>query len=238
MGEVARWNDSSLSWNMPGLTWNGDVPKPKSMSQLRVLLGFAHAADHVLEETALAVINNLYGHPAYPTPPVTKVNLQAALDAFTAAMGAQAQGGTAATADKNDKGDTLIGLLRQLAAYVQANCGGVLATLLESGFEAVSTSRAQAALAKPQITRIDNGNSGQLIVRVRPVANARSYEARYAVVTNGQMGAYQSAGIYTQSRNMAVGGLTPGSEYSMQVRAVGGSTGYSDWSDAVSHRSL
>jgi hypothetical protein len=32
-----------------------------------------------------------------------------------------------------------------------------------------------------------------------------------------------------------VAGLIPGSIYSMQVRAVGGSTGYSDWSDPVSH---
>jgi hypothetical protein len=36
----------------------------------------------------------------------------------------------------------------------------------------------------------------------------------------------------------ALYGLTPGTTYSLQVRAVGGSTGYSDWSDAVSHMSL
>jgi len=37
---------------------------------------------------------------------------------------------------------------------------------------------------------------------------------------------------------MPVGRLIPGGNYQFQVRAVGGSTGYSDWSDPVSHRCL
>jgi len=37
---------------------------------------------------------------------------------------------------------------------------------------------------------------------------------------------------------MPLNGLTPGTNYSLDVRAVGGSTGYSDWSDPVSHMSL
>ena len=37
---------------------------------------------------------------------------------------------------------------------------------------------------------------------------------------------------------MPVGGLMPGGNYQFQVRAVGCSTGYSDWSDPVSHMSM
>ncbi|MFO1481723.1 MAG: fibronectin type III domain-containing protein [Verrucomicrobiaceae bacterium] len=51
-------------------------------------------------------------------------------------------------------------------------------------------------------------------------------------------GPYQSGGLFTNSRSMAINGLTPGGNYQFQVRAVGGSTGYSDWSDPVSHMSL
>jgi len=36
----------------------------------------------------------------------------------------------------------------------------------------------------------------------------------------------------------AINGLTAGTNYSIEVRAIGGSTGYSDWSDPVSHMSL
>ena len=209
------------------------------MSQLRVLLGFTNAPDHSVEETTGSVNDNLYGNPAYPSPPVAQAALQSALGDFDAAIAAQAQGGTAATADKNNKRDALVALLRQLAGYVQENCGNDLAKLLSSGFEAVSTSRAQSPLDPPVIRALDNGNSGQLLVRVGPVQNAKCYEVRYAAPGGGGVpGPWQSGGLFTNSRSMPLNGLTPGTNYTVQVRAVGGSTGYSDWSDPVSHMSL
>jgi hypothetical protein len=232
-----------LTWDTPGLTWDGPVPnpqpKPKRMPQLRVQLGFTNAPDHSLEETAGAVIDNLYGNPAYPTPPVTSVGLAGALTAFTAAIAAQAQGGTAATADKNNKRAALTDLLRQLAGYVQENCANDLAKLLSSGFDAVSTNRASSPLEAPSIRDLLNGNSGQLLIRVGPIKNARCYEVRYAALgAGGAPGPWQSGGLFTNSRSMPINGLSPGTGYSFQVRAVGGSTGYSDWSDAVQHMSL
>ena len=243
-----QWNGTDaqgkpLRWGTPGLVWNGTMelnPEPtKRMQHIRVNLGFATAPDHSIEETAGAVITNLYGNALYPSPPVTKAALQAALTAFTDAIAAQAQGGTAATAEKNSKRDTLVGMLRQLAGYVQENCGNSLANLLTSGFDAVSTNRAQTALAAPSIRDILNGNSGQLILRITPVVNSRCYEARYAPIgANGAPGPWQGGGLHTDSRSMPVNGLTPGTNYTFQVRAVGGSEGYSDWSDPMSHMSL
>jgi hypothetical protein len=37
--------------------------------------------------------------------------------------------------------------------------------------------------------------------------------------------------IFTQARGIVVANLTPGNTYSVQARGVGGSMGYSDWSD-------
>ncbi|MBE2281851.1 MAG: fibronectin type III domain-containing protein [Prosthecobacter sp.] len=239
-GKDAQGNP--LRWNTPGLTWNGFLPQPnpaKRMSQLRVLLGFASAADHSLEETATAVSMKLYGNAAYPTPPVAAADFTAALTAFSNAIATAQQGGPADTADKNARREVLIGLMRQLAGYVQANCGNDLATLLSSGFDAVSTNRASTPLAAPTIRDIINGISGQLIVRVGPVANAKCYELRYALIgAGGAPGPWQDGGLFTNSRSMAINSLTPGGNYQFQVRAVGGSTGYSDWSDPVSHMSL
>ena len=42
--------------------------------------------------------------------------------------------------------------------------------------------------------------------------------------------------IRTRSRNMAVDGLEPGSQFMFQVRAVGGLNGFSDWSDVQVQR--
>ena len=60
---------------------------------------------------------------------------------------------------------------------------------------------------------IDNGMSTQLVVRLQGVDNARAYEMQ---VKNGT-GGWQPAGVFTQARG------------------VGGSMGYSDWSDPGSH---
>ena len=37
------------------------------------------------------------------------------------------------------------------------------------------------------------------------------------------------------SRRIRLTNFTPGTVYTIQVRAIGGFTGYSDWSDPVSH---
>lgn len=69
--------------------------------------------------------------------------------------------------------------------------------------------------------------------------NARAYEARFALIgTGGTPGPRLPTQLFTSSRGMKITSLTPGGMYTFQVRAVGGSTGYSDWSDAVSHMSL
>ena len=209
------------------------------MPQLRVLLGFTNAPDHSVQETALAILDNLWGNPAYAAVPFPATTLQAALTAFNTAIGDASQGGTAATAAKNNARDAVVALLRQLAGYVQEACDNDLAALLSSGFDAVSTNRASTPLPAPTILSLDNGNSGQLFVRVTPVKNTKCYEVRYAAVPPGGVPApWQSGGLFTNSRGMPINGLTPGTTYTVQARAIGGSTGYSDWSNPTSHMSL
>lgn len=211
------------------------------MAQVRVFLGFASASDHVLEETAGHLLLGLYDAASamFPSPPVTKAAFQAALTAFTDAVAARTQGGTAATAARAVARDTLTGLMRQLALYVQTiilpmSPVDALAALLSSGFDAVSTSRAQHPLAKASMSDIENVGRGCLQLRLAPVANARNYEVQYKMDT----GNWVSAGLFQSTRRLVVSGLTPGTNYTFQARAVGGSTGYGDWSDPVSHMSL
>ena len=243
----ATWNGTDtqghpLTWGMPCLTWNGKVPQPTQtkMPHLRVHLGFTKAPDHSVEETGSAVSAGLYGNAAYPSPPVTKAALDAATLAFDKAIAAAKLGGPADTADKNNKREALITLLRQLAGYVQANHHDDLAVLLSSGFDAVSTNRAPAAaLAPPHIRDILNGNSGQIILRVDVIRNIRVFQARYAAAgAGGVPGPYQDGGLHNDSRALIINGLTPGTNYTFQVKAVAGGKMESDWSDPVQHMSL
>lgn len=57
------------------------------------------------------------------------------------------------------------------------------------------------------------------IVKVKPLANAKACEVRYAAVAGGTPGAWQNGGLYTNSRSMPLNGLTPGTQYQVQVRA-------------------
>jgi len=229
-----------LRWDS-GLTWNGFLPDshPTKMTQLRVLLNFASASDHELEERAMTVHAGLYGKPAYPTPPVSQADLMTAITNFSTALAAAEVGGPADTAEKNNMREILIGLLRQLANYVQDNHGNNLATLLESGFEAASTNNTSVPLETPAITDILNGISGQLILRVEPVDNARGYTARYALIgENGAPGPWIGTVFFNSTRRMEINGLTPGGNYVFEVCAMGGSTGQSGYSNPVSRRSL
>jgi hypothetical protein len=201
------------------------------MSIQKVSLSFAALSDPELDAFTENVIKCMTGnaHYATPIPPLPVVTT--GLGSFTTALAAAAGGGKALTAAKNEQRENLLAMLRQLAAYVQGACGNDLSWLLSSGFSAMSTNRSQTALAKPAILGITNGTSMALTLNVETVANARAYEVRHSVTA----GTWLDGGTYTQARRILVQGLTPGTVYTFQVRAVGGATGYSDWSDPISH---
>jgi hypothetical protein len=86
-------------------------------------------------------------------------------------------------------------------------------------------------LPAPTIQALENEMSTQLVVRLSPIANAYCYE----VQTSTGTAAWQPAGVFTAARKIILTSLTPGTVYNVQARAIGGSTGYSDWSDPSSH---
>ena len=222
----------------PEFVWNGDVPAhllpKKRMPQIRVNLGFAQAADHVIEELADEVHTGMTGNADFPTPPVTMAALATATTNFSNARVAAAQGGPADTAAKDASRDALVVLLRQLAAYVQATAANDLAMLLSSGFEAVSTNRASVELPKPTILDVVHAGEGKLKIRPGPLKNVRMWEVRTSITP----GVWVSAGTFNSTRDMTLTGLTPGAVYTIQVRALGGLTRASEWSNPVSQRSL
>lgn len=114
------------------------------------------------------------------------------------------------------------------------NCNNDLATLLSSGFQATSTNRTQSPLDQPTSLVIVNGTTGQLVASVAPVKNTSLYEGRI----KGPTGDWLPSVFTGDSQHIIFNGLTPGTNYTVEVRALGGSTGQSDWSDPSSHMSL
>jgi len=205
------------------------------MATYRVSLAFAQLGDTELDDFSGTVIDGLTANSgAYPSPPVPVATLQTLTDAFEQAMAKAAQGGTAATAAKNAAREALISALRKNANYVEIQASDDLAKLLSSGYESTSTNRAQTVLPKVDILRVENGQTGELKVRIGPVPNSKGFDGRIKS-GNGDYGPQQS---FKNSRSIIFPGLTPGTVYTIEVRAVGGTTGVGDWSDPVSHMAM
>jgi len=222
-----------ISFEIQRVCSPGTLTEEKLMN-LRVALGFARIPDGDLDNFAMGVIKGIEGNAAYPAPPVPLTDVQAAIGDFVTKVARSKTGGMMDTAAKNNSRETLVGMLRQLAHYVQLNCNNDLTTLLSSGFQAMSTNRSASPLEQPQGLVLRNGMSGQLIAKISPVKNTRMYEGRIKVSDGDWL-----PSVYTgDSQRITFEGLDPGTLYICQVRALGGSTGQSDWSDPSSHRAM
>jgi len=198
----------------------------------RVSRDFVTYSDSDLDEFANNTSQCMDKNPSFPAPPVKSADLTALNDSFRGAIAAAATGGQQETAAKVKAHDAVVDALRKNANYVQTIASHDLEMLLSSGFSPSSTNRASAPLDQPAVVTLDNAGTTKLLLRLTPVLNAKSYQVQ--TNTNGN-GTWTEAGIYTQARRITLEGLTPGTTYSVRARAVGGATGYSDWSAPASH---
>src|SRR5436309_3367059 len=146
------------------------------LNQLRPSLTLTVLSPEQLVSRANAVRTGISGNPAYPLPPVEPAALKTAIDAFLAAS-ADALDSKKAKAERDKHRVALIRMLRQIGHYVEANCNDDLATLLSSGFEPrAAAPTAPQPLPSAGILKVDQGNSGQLLIYVKPLPRARQYE--------------------------------------------------------------
>jgi hypothetical protein len=123
--------------------------------------------------------------------------------------------------------------LRLLAVYVENNCKDDMEVFTSSGFIAKTTRvSAPQPVETPVIRKLDYGAiSGQLLVTIKAVSGARSYNLRYAAMTNGTPGSWTTVAVPIIRKAVVVGNLTPGTVYAFEVQALG-PLGTSDWSDS------
>ncbi|MGN6555240.1 MAG: fibronectin type III domain-containing protein [Verrucomicrobiota bacterium] len=203
-------------------------------SSYRTSLAFTRFKDGDLLTFGLGLVNGMTANPNFPTPVVTPEELTTVLVAYRDATSQAENGGKLEIAARNAARAAFISPVRQLAAYVESIAGEDLTALLSSGFQPVTSNRTQIVLPKPVVLDLINDQSTKMALRLRAVPTARAYEVRISTGANS----WQTIGIFTQSRKILLENLTPGVTYTVQVRAIGGLTGYSDWSDPVSHMSL
>ena len=203
---------------------------------IKAATGFRNMKPEVVFNTSQAIYNALNGNANIPAPPAPfdLPTLLAANQALSAANSEALDGGKKAVAVRNHCKEVVVKVLDQLAKYVQANCKDEMTIFLSTGFKAQSSTKTAAATASDSIRYVKPGpNSGQAEVKLVTVRNAGSYEVRWAPVPAGGVPTAWTTQPSTNVRSATVvNGLTPGTTYAFQARAVIQS-GYTDWSDSV-----
>jgi hypothetical protein len=204
---------------------------------LRVSYKFAALPDPDLYEFGEKIDDKMEGNLVYPTLPgdATLIMLEAANAAFKQAMLDASMGGKMDTTGKNLDRQGVLLILRKIAGYVQITANN-MEELLSSGFDARGATNARQPLVKPDGLTVKNGVTGQLVVKLgHPVKNSNLYEGRASI----DGGVTWLASVFTgDSRHVIFDGLIAGKTYTIEVRALGGSTGQSDWSDPISHMAM
>ena len=164
--------------------------------------------------------------PPVPADPNAPVDMTTRITALQVAIKNYLDGGQLALVARNVALAAVIEGLDSLAFYVQTVARFDRDLMLTSGFVPMSTNRSQSKLDAPSIMGIDNDTHTELDVHLSTVANAYGYEVQ--ISTNGTD--WKTVKYSQQARTITLAGLTTGTVYQVRARALGGSTGESDWS--------
>jgi hypothetical protein len=163
--------------------------------------------------------NPVLKNPAYTATQITALN-QTFSDAIVAATGDPQD-----TAVMNTAKVALLDAMRANASSVEALAPS-LQTVLSCGFDACSANRAQSPLDQPVILELSNLAPTQLLLRLTPIVNAKSYQVQTSL-DGGKT--WQEAIISPKAIRIVLEDLPSASTVTVRARAVGGSTGYSPW---------
>ena len=197
---------------------------------IRISLKFATYDDGDVNCLAILLIVCFKNNLLFPNPPISLAAFTAFQTAFQNAINAAAQGGKVNTQLKIEARDALVSAMRQWAAYVQSLVPTLtVSQVLTSGFDVVNPNTTPMPLDQPVFT-LDNSMTTRLAIWLTAVTNAKAYQMQYAIGA----GPWLEAGIFPNTKNIVLTNLTPGTVYNVRIRAIGGSTQYSEWSATVS----
>jgi hypothetical protein len=200
------------------------------VKSFRINTGFVKGTDDEVNSLTLDVEDALQNHPVFTKPPVSMPDLETQRLAFQATRTEARKLGTDRTRANKAARRVLTDSLVQIALYCQGLARHDLDTLLSSGFDVNSTNRTPGPLDTPSINDILNNVSGQLTVRGNGVLNGRMYKVRTS--TDGGK-TWTEWPQFNGARLMVLTPTIPGTSYTVEFCALGGSTGQSAWSNPV-----
>jgi hypothetical protein len=208
-----------------------NAPKP-----IHALLGVTKMVDGLLVPILKGTLQGLMANPnLFTKPPVDLAAYSAAISEYEQSIPPAIDGGKTAGEKKKKLRNAAIKMYKELAHYVESNCNDDMTTFLLSGFQARTSTRTSTPPTSESIRKVQLGaNSGQLIIKLMRNKAAKSYELRWAPVPpgGGSISWVNQQPITIVKTAKTIDGLTPGTTYAFQVRALL-DAGYTDWSDSV-----
>jgi hypothetical protein len=206
------------------------IPPGSSTMNSKISISiFSSKKDADLVVASGRVVTSMTGNPDYPSPKPSLDKVEAARDAYVAAVDALDRG-KLSIARRDKAREPMVQLLRELALYVQQASGGDREKLLGSGYPVQKTRQPAGVPNPPQNLRLRPAKiSGQMLARCDRLAAAKSYQWRYASAAAPTTWIQVDP---TTTASSTFENLVPGTIYTVQVRAVS-SKGVSDWSDVA-----
>jgi hypothetical protein len=206
---------------------------------LHIALGVSGVSDSDFAAEALAAHDGVKAHPElFATPPDLDA-FMASIQTFEGSIAGAQGGGRTAVSAKNKARAATVKLWRQLGHYVEANCKDDINIVNASGYKVANQTKVPPQpVSKGVIAKVDAGTlPGEVVVKGKSVPKARSYVLRYAALgADGKPGTFTETAL-TNPRKISVTGLTPGTTYAFQIKALG-VLGFGDWSDVALRMSL
>ena len=162
----------------------------------------------------------------FPNLPVPPTVIKTLTDDLSAKQAAMITGGSVEKAARDNAFNALCAALDSDADEVEKVVQANLEMLLATGYLPASTNHASSPLDDTAINGLLNNGTTQVLLRLQAVVNAKTYQ----VQTSADGGkTWLEVCLSTQSRRIVITNLVPGTTYLVRARAIGGSTGASNW---------
>jgi len=163
----------------------------------------------------------------FPNLPVSPATLKTLAADLAAKQAATITGGSPTYAARDTAFDALTAALDSDADYVESVVKDNMEMLLATGYLPVSNNHTSTPLDDTAILGLWNNGTTQALLQLRSVRNANVYQVQSS--TDGGKTWVEACTPSSQARRILLADLVPGMTYLVRARAVGGSTGASNW---------
>lgn len=158
------------------------------MNTTKIKFNSPRLSDSNLESLALAIATAMTGNTHFPEPTPSLAALNESIKAFSDGLALAKTRDKVKVAVKNTLREELLLNLRRMASYCSMVADRDRAKLVSSGFPVTAESVAVKILAVPENFTVQAGtNSGEAIVSINRIANAKAFLLYYKpVASNGE----------------------------------------------------